>query len=109
MVSPKISRVAGAVCMGLAMVCLAVLGLQMLGLYTRPVFGATLWWVLGVLVVVTVAAVEFGPLARMLQLAAFPQWAWLVVVGLALVSTSCTEPFKRRRAGRRMGRPPAQR
>lgn len=43
----QLSRVAGAVCMGLAMVCLAVLGLQMLGLYTATVAGGTLWWVLG--------------------------------------------------------------
>jgi Ca2+-transporting ATPase len=56
----------------------------------------TLWSVLGVLLVVTVAAVEFGPLARMLQLQAFAPSTWLVVVAIALVSTSWGEPFKRR-------------
>ena len=57
---------------------------------------ATLWWVLGVLLVVTVASVEFGPLARMLQLQAFPASVWSIVVAVALVSTSFSEPFKRR-------------
>jgi P-type Ca2+ transporter type 2C len=45
-------------------------------------------------VVVAVAAVEFGPFARMLQLTAFPPVSWLVVVAVAAVTTLWSEPFK---------------
>lgn len=54
----QISRGAGTVCMGLAMLCLVVLCLQMLGIYARTVAGGTLWWVLA-------CSVLLGPLAWM--------------------------------------------
>jgi magnesium-transporting ATPase (P-type) len=58
---------------------------------TRPLVGA-----LFVIVAVTVAAVEFGPFARMLQLAAFPMGAWPVAVAAAAISTLWLEPWKGR-------------
>jgi len=58
----------------------------------------TLAWVLVMLVVTTVAVVEVGPLARMLQLQAFPFVDWLVVVSVAMVGAWWSEPAKRRRS-----------
>jgi Ca2+-transporting ATPase len=55
----------------------------------------TLAWVLAMLAVTTVAVVEVGPLARLLELQAFPLGVWLVVVGVAMTGAWCSEPFKR--------------
>jgi Ca2+-transporting ATPase len=55
----------------------------------------TLTVVVAVLVVTTVAVVEVGPFARILQVAAFPAAAWAFVVVGALV-TAWSEPLKRR-------------
>ncbi len=51
---------------------------------------------LTVVVAVTVAAVELGPFARMLQLAAFPLHAWPLVIGAAAVAVLALEPLKGR-------------
>ena len=61
----------------------------------RNMMTRTFAWVLAVLVVVTVAAVEFGPLARLLQLEAFPVQGWLLVTAVAGLCTLWPEPFKR--------------
>jgi Ca2+-transporting ATPase len=53
-----------------------------------------------VVVVVTVAAVEFGPFARMLQLAAFPIGGWAVAAATAAITTLWLEPWKGRLSGR---------
>ena len=55
----------------------------------------TLWWVMGMLLVTTVSVVLVPPFARLLQLEAFAPWAWLLVVGVAAVTTTWAEPFKR--------------
>ena len=60
----------------------------------RP-FTRTLWWVLGLIVVVTVGVVEVGPVARLLSFAPFPRWAWPVLVAVAAVGTLWAEPLKR--------------
>ncbi len=51
-----------------------------------------------VVIVVTVAAVEFAPFAGLLQLAAFPVAGWLAVIATAAVTTLWTEPWKGRRS-----------
>ena len=55
-----------------------------------------------VVVVVTVAAVEFGPFARMLQLASFPVGGWAAAVAAAAVTTLWLDPWKARLS--RLGR-----
>jgi magnesium-transporting ATPase (P-type) len=57
----------------------------------------TLAWVLAMLAVTTVAAVEVGPFARLLQLQAFAPASWVVVVAVALVGAWWSEPTKRSR------------
>ena len=58
------------------------------------------------LAVVTVAVVEFGPLARLLQLEAFAPATWAIVIGVAAGCTMWVEPLKRPldRRGRRRAR-----
>jgi Ca2+-transporting ATPase len=60
----------------------------------RPIT-RTLVWVVALMTVVTVGVVHVGPVARLLQFEAFPLWAWSVVVGVAAVATSWSEPLKR--------------
>ena len=60
------------------------------------VFTPTLWWVLAVLAVSTVAVVEVGPFARLLQIESFPPITWLLVVAVAAICTLWSEPLKRR-------------
>lgn len=57
---------------------------------------ATLGWVIGGLVATTVAVVLLPPLADLLQLAAFPGIAWVIVIVVAAGTTLWTEPLKRR-------------
>ncbi len=68
----------------------------------------TLVVVLALLVAVTVAVVELGPLARLLQLEAFHSGAWAIVVAVAAACTMWIEPFKRPVRTGRTGRHPAQ-
>jgi Ca2+-transporting ATPase len=58
--------------------------------WTRTLTGVT-----ALVAVVTVAVVEFAPLARVLELAPFPPEAWLVVVATAALATTWSEPLKR--------------
>ena len=60
----------------------------------RP-FTRTLWWIVAVVAVATVAVVELGPVSRLLQLSAFEPEMWAVVIAVAVVSTCWIEPFKR--------------
>jgi Ca2+-transporting ATPase len=55
----------------------------------------TLAWVLVLLLLTTVAVVEVGPIARLLQLEAFPVGAWAVVFAVAIVGSWWSEPGKR--------------
>lgn len=54
----------------------------------------TLTWVVAILLVVTVAVVEFGPLAELLRLAPFPLAGWGIVLAVAAATTTWTEPLK---------------
>ncbi|MDO8389081.1 MAG: cation-transporting P-type ATPase [Actinomycetota bacterium] len=67
----------------------------------RP-FTRTLWWVLALIVVVTIGVAQVGPVARLLQFQSFPLWGWAVVVGVAAAATLWAEPLKRG------ARPPAR-
>jgi Ca2+-transporting ATPase len=64
----------------------------------------TLTVVIAFLAVITVATVEVQPLAELLQQAAFPRVWWLVVVAVAVLTTSWSEPLKRERSGPRLPR-----
>jgi Ca2+-transporting ATPase len=59
----------------------------------------TLVWVVALMTVITVAVVHFGPLTRLLQLSSFPVAGWLVVLGVAGITTAWSEPLKRDHRG----------